>query len=167
MSVNKFGDIDDKPNKQILSAIASNLNVFKRSGEYNFNSKRLSNVSNPQNDTDAVNKRYLDENVTKKLQDRDATIHQSIVTAFNSENAQINEPKFENVSQKIESLNTDIREIARKLEEQFDDMSKKINYLNTIVPKILENIKEYINEHSKSLDSLTEGYSKLNRRIKP
>ena len=177
MPINKFGDVNEEPNKQVLTAIASNLNIFRRSDEYDFNSKRLTNVGNPQNDLDAINKKYLNEailvskndtltaitnfyqkklgsnyydktSIDTKFQAREPIINQKIVSTFNSENERINNPKFDELSRKIDTLNAALSDFIAKsetrLKEHSEHLDSKYLHLNeTIRNEIEEQMESY------------------------
>ena len=156
MPINKFGDVNNEPNKQVLTAIASNLNIFRHSNEYDFNSKRLTNVGHPENDLDAVNKKYLNEviltvkndtltaindlytkklssnyydkkSIDTKLQAREPGIRRTIVSTFNSENMRINKPRFDELSLKIANLDDTVSKIFAKLETQLKAHSENLD----------------------------------------
>ena len=124
--------------------------------EYDFNLKRLTNVANPQIETDAVNKRHLNETILTekndtisilsnfyenkinndfydkksldaKFQSRDLIIANAIVTALNSENRRVNDTKFIELGKKFDALNSSISTFVENFNQQLNSHTSSLN----------------------------------------
>ena len=122
MSVDKFGRFS----KRARLSVSSGAQGFKLTadGDYDVENKRIKNLENPVENHDAINKRYIDNQI-------DAL--ENLITI------QL-EAMGTSIKNRIDSLQTSVDDTSKTTTNSFDDLTAVVNGVNDNLKKTLERL---------------------------
>ena len=147
--MNKFGRSLPSSSRQkgVRVLTTPNLIALTKDGDYNIRDHRLCNVKSPTEDSDAVNRKFVDSITFSLLAKIDKSSNDG-VKRFNALDA-----KIQTIKQQIAELSDD--RLKKKLSEQviqksLNPLDQDLKRMNRIITRLLERVEALETKNSKN-----------------
>lgn len=187
MPIDKFGRSTYSNNRHLLTyykQISKNVPSRTSSGDFNFEDRKLCNVKDPSNVTDATNKRYVDDiidslhnelreyqkSMKDDIQNIDDMLKEYLETRINTIKTDVNTQM--RISQdhgihKIQKIRDDLNsELAQAISQVNNKITIKTGELNNIIQDLVQRMDKNNTKNEENVSLHTQMLEKVNQMEK-